>query len=76
MTDKHLVREYPYRIRTYQVGSAGKILLFQIFNLLQDVAHHDANSLGFGMPHLLADGKIWVLSRMTIEIDNYPALDD
>ena len=76
MSKVELIRSYPYKIRTYQVGSTGKISLHHIFNLFQDVAHRDAMSFGFGFPQMLKVERLWVLSRMTIELDTLPSYDD
>ena len=76
MSKVELVRSYPYKIRTYQVGSTGKISLHHIFNLLQDVAHRDAMSFGFGFPQMLKHKRLWVLSRMSLELEVLPSYDD
>jgi len=76
MSKVELVRSYPYKIRVYQVGSTGKISLHHIFNLLQDVAHRDAMSFGFGFPQMLKFDRLWVLSRMSLELDALPSYDD
>lgn len=71
-----LVRAYNYRIRTYQVGSDGRLSLHHLFNLFQDVAHRDATNYGFGYPQMLRHKRLWVLSRMSIEIDDLPKYDE
>lgn len=71
-----MVRSYPYKIRTYQVGGKGQLLLHHLFNILQDVAHRDAMRFGFGFPQMLEHDRLWVLSRMTVELDSLPGYDD
>lgn len=70
-----LVRSYNYKIRSFHVDNRGHLFLHHLFNLLQDVAHTDANSLGFGTPQLMGKGRFWVLSRLTLEILELPTVN-
>lgn len=71
-----LVRAYPYTIRTYQVGGNGRLTLYHLFNLFQDVAHQDARRFGFSHPQMLELQRLWVLSRLSVEIDTLPHYDE
>ncbi len=41
-----------------------------------DAATDHANALGFGYDRLLADGNAWVLSRLCVEMQRFPAVGD
>ena len=76
MPQVELVRGYKYNIMVHEVGSTGKIGLNHLFNYLQDAAHCDALGLGFGYPQMLKHDRLWVLSRMSLIIDDLPSSDD
>ncbi|KAM7271531.1 hypothetical protein ACFE04_030745 [Oxalis oulophora] len=65
-------------VRSYEVGADKTATLESIFNLLQDTALNHAwmmgfLSNGFGTTHGMAKHNlIWVVSRMEVEIDQYP----
>jgi medium-chain acyl-[acyl-carrier-protein] hydrolase len=76
MSEVELVRSYPYKIRTYQVGGNGQLSLHHLFSLFQDVAHRDATRFGFAYHQMLEHDRLWVLSRMSMDIDELPSYDD
>ena len=41
-----------------------------------DAATDHANALGFGYDRLLANGNAWVLSRLCVEMQRFPAVGD
>ena len=43
---------------------------------LIEVATNHANELGVGYENLIAHGQTWVLSRVAVEMDRYPRVDE
>lgn len=41
-----------------------------------DIATHHANAWGVGYAHLIRDNQAWVLSRVTVEVQRYPRVDE
>ena len=64
-----------------EAGTDGKIRLGALANWFQEAAGHNASALGFGDERLFAEGKAWILTRMTFRIKelfydaNYVATD-
>ena len=56
------------------VNAEGELGLPQITSALIDTATRHANALGIGNPAMIESGIIagWVLSRLSIEMENYP----
>jgi medium-chain acyl-[acyl-carrier-protein] hydrolase len=46
------------------------------FQAMQHAATHHAASWGYGYDTLLADGKVWILSRLRVRFDHFPAEDE
>jgi len=65
-----------YVIRSYEVDADGRLSLPSIFNLLQDAASSHALELGVAVPQLLANNHTWVLSRIFLNMDQYPGWGD
>ena len=47
-----------------------------LMNRIIEVATNHANSWGVGYARLIQDGQGWVLSRVTIEMERYPRVDE
>ena len=47
-----------------------------LMNRIIEVATNHANSWGVGYARLIEDGQGWVLSRVTIEMERYPRVDE
>jgi acyl-ACP thioesterase len=70
------MKTFSYQVRTYHTDASERLFVHQILNYLQDAAHLHANSEGFGQADLWSIKKFWVLSRLNIEIERLPILDD
>jgi medium-chain acyl-[acyl-carrier-protein] hydrolase len=59
-------------IRSYDVDATRQTTILSLFRYFLEAAWNHAQSLGFGFGHLAAQGKFWVLSRLRIEVAQYP----
>lgn len=69
---KSLIGKYPFEVETFQVDYTGGLSFGFLANKMLITAGNHANERGFGKERLNTDGKTWVLSRLAIEIDEYP----
>ena len=69
---KSFIGRYPFEVETFQVDYTGGLSFGFLANKMLITAGNHANERGFGKERLSADGKTWVLSRLAIEIDEYP----
>lgn len=53
----------------------GKLKIWNIANLFQDCTTKHSNSIGVGLENMLKGGKMWVLSRWQIVINDLPRID-
>ncbi|HUW93548.1 MAG TPA: acyl-ACP thioesterase domain-containing protein [Bacteroidales bacterium] len=67
-----IVFERKYSVNVFDTDLTGRMSLGSLFNYFQDLAGRHASVLGFGREHLMTNGFIWVLSRMTVEIERLP----
>lgn len=67
---------YSYRLRSSDADASGRMSLTALVNLMQDAAWRHAAALEASVEVLHAQGLTWVLSRMRIEVDRYPAMGD
>jgi acyl-ACP thioesterase len=63
-------------VRSYDVDLHGKVFLDVLLSFMQDAASNHVDSLGVGYAHLLEMGRFWVLSRISMIIERYPAWGD
>ena len=63
-------------VRSYEVDATGHFSMQAICNHLQDIAWEHAGKLGFGYEQLARKNLFWVLSRLKIQIEKYPLLND
>lgn len=68
-----LVWNEPLKIRSYDVDFNGRASSATICRLFLEAAWNHAEALGVGYSHLGSQGKFWVLSRLRIEAQRYPA---
>ncbi|KPJ86346.1 MAG: hypothetical protein AMS17_12805 [Spirochaetes bacterium DG_61] len=61
-----------YTISSYEVDIKARVYLPVLCSYLQESAWHHAHNLKLGYDHLLQKNKIWVLSRLCIEVRSYP----
>jgi len=60
-----------FEVGSYQVHPSGKIRLFSLADLLQEIAWRHADSGDFGR-NLLETKQMWVLSRLEIKLFEFP----
>jgi medium-chain acyl-[acyl-carrier-protein] hydrolase len=70
--DEPLLFEKKYLIHSYEADFNGNATLSALCNFLQETAWSHAQLLGAGYDKLLTDNKIWVLSRLQVEMETYP----
>jgi len=70
------ILEHDYSIRSYEVDAAGRLSIPSIFNLLQNAASEHALRLGVSVHQLLEKNITWVLSRMILRMESFPAWRD
>lgn len=75
--------EEEHRVRGYEVGPNRRTTMITIANLLQEVASNHVVSMwgrsdeGFATdPEMAKEGLIFVMTRMQIQMDSYPAWGD
>jgi medium-chain acyl-[acyl-carrier-protein] hydrolase len=68
--------EKEYIIHVYETGPDGRLNIFSMFNFMQDIASEHAIKLGFGRDDLLKKNNFWVLSRMYVEIREWPVWEE
>jgi acyl-ACP thioesterase len=66
----------PYRINWYETDANNCASLVAICNFLQVTAFNHARHLGFDYTNKEGFDRIWVLIRMLIHMDKYPAWND
>ncbi len=64
--------ERNYSVNVSDTDHKERLSTGALFNYFQDIAGRHASILGFGREHLIANGYIWVLSRMVVEIESLP----
>lgn len=62
-----------YRVRSYEIAPDGLVTLPTLCNYLQESAGNHATALGVATDRLLAGGLAWVLARLQVEVDRFPA---
>ena len=63
---------YEYEIKYQEVDGQRKLRLFNLENYLLEVAGTVADELGFGIAKLHPMGLTWILTRMSIEMNELP----
>jgi acyl-ACP thioesterase len=59
-------------VKSYETDINGNLKLFSFMNMVQELAGHHADILGFGYDNLISSGVAWVLSRMHIKFFRIP----
>lgn len=70
-----LIGTYPFTIDAYLTDFRGKATLPQMSSFILQVATKHAEERGFGYSAMTAQKKAWVLSRLVIEMFEYPLND-
>lgn len=68
--------EDTYLVSFYEVDAKNRIILPNLWKYLQETAWNHANCIGIGYSDLSQNDFFWVLSRLTIDINEYPAWGD
>ncbi len=61
-----------YEISTFLTNAQGKLGLYQLLNLLQDIAAEHAEKLGFGFADMIRMNMFWVLTRQKLHMKYWP----
>lgn len=72
---KQVVGRYEFVIDAYSADFRGKATLPMIGGYMLQCATKHAEERGFGYSYMTMNNRVWVLSRMTIEMDKYPQND-
>lgn len=72
--DQYLDKEY--KVHVYETGPDGRMTLYSILDLLQDIASDHAEKLGFGREDLIRNNHFWVLSRIYVVVSEWPVWED
>lgn len=73
MKDRSLF-EKKYSVTSYLVNFQGKLGLYHLLNLLQDIAAEHAHLLGFGREDMNKNRTFWVLTRQKVQMNEWPKL--
>ena len=65
-----------YRVRAYETDPTGRASIVSLCNYLQEAAANHARELGVSVEHLQRQNSTWVLSRLRVRVDRYPAWRD
>ena len=69
---KSKVGKYPFMAEPFHCDYAGRLFMSHLGNHLINAADFHSNDRGFGMLYLNTIHKTWVLSRLSIELDEMP----
>jgi acyl-ACP thioesterase len=67
---------FPFKIKLFQSDQNGKLTLYSLFHLLQECAWDNARLNNFGYEYLESKNAFWVLSRVLVEMKEYPEWKD
>lgn len=75
------VRDYPrwsgtFRARAADLGADGRVGAATVLGFFQEGAAVHARQLGVGLQELHAEGRTWMLARMSVCFDGWPTLDE
>ena len=73
---KHPYSIYNFSIKSYHSDQNGKLTLHSLFHFLQECAWDNARLNDFGYEFLKNDNAFWVLSRVLVQVDEYPEWKD
>jgi len=67
---------YNFSIKSYEADQLGRMSLHNFFHYLQECAYLNALSNGFGYEFLEKENAYWVLTRVLVQIDEFPNWND
>lgn len=73
---KHPSSIYDFSIKSYDSDQTGKLTLHTLFHFLQECAWDNALLNDFGFEFLESKNAYWVLSRILLQMDEYPSWRD
>lgn len=76
MTEKSKIGTFLFKSESYLADFRGQMTLPMLGNYLLEVASRHAAERGFGYNEMTERNTAWVLSRLAIEIEEYPRMDD
>ena len=62
-----------FAVRSYEIDPRGVLTLPTLCNYLQETAGNHATSFDLASDQLLAGGLAWVLIRLQVEVERFPA---
>ncbi len=65
-----------YQVHSYEIDKNSRMSIVSAVNYFQESAWHDAEALGFGYKQLKEKDRFWVLSRLYVEMEQYPVWGD
>lgn len=68
--------EDEYLVSFYEVDAKNRVFLPSLWKYLQETAWNHANRIGIGYSDLARNDHFWVLSRLSIEMNEYPGWGD
>lgn len=66
----------PFRVHSFDTDPSGRLAPAALCAYLQEAAGRHAHALGVGMDVLFADGLAWMLHRLRVELERWPAAQD
>ncbi len=70
------VARFTYHIHASQGNAQGELSLSQLVKWMLDAATSHAESWGVGYSTLIRENRVWVLARLGVEIESFPAIGD
>ena len=61
-----------FYIKSYEVDYKNRLKITQLFNYMQEIAGIHAHHLHWGYNDLIKDNLIWVLSKVKVNLNEYP----
>jgi medium-chain acyl-[acyl-carrier-protein] hydrolase len=65
-----------FTVSSYELNPMGKARLTTLANYFQEMAYQHASRLGYGYRDMRERRTMWLLTRMKIRMNRYPAWDD
>ena len=66
------VESFKFHVESYVCDYTEKATITMMCRYMLDAASNHAQRLGFGYEQILKDNVVWVLSRLSIQMDEYP----
>ncbi len=64
--------EERFKVCTWDVDQSDRLTMAAVYNYFQEAAGHHASVLGVGSAFMKANGIVWILSRMSAELNSRP----